>query len=223
MNLAISLQAERASLGSLKIDTLAGKARVTADAMTLEPVSFGLFGGKYEGTLALSLAATPEFRLNAKLAGVDMAAATAFAGNPNTITGRLAGQIELTGRGMDAPGVLKTTRGTARIDITDGTVKNLGLVQTIVVATSGRADAKARRRLARRTVLPSRRDAEHLRRLRQHARSEVRVEGSAAGRGRRDEARWQRHQPARTECSSPMSSHSKPDAISFDIRRTRDA
>jgi hypothetical protein len=143
MNLAISLQAERASLGSLRIDTLAGTARVSGGAITLEPVGFNVFGGKYEGTLVLSLAATPEFRLNATLAGLDMAAATAFAGNPNTITGRLAGRIELSGRGMDGPGVLKTTRGSARIDITDGTVRNLGLVQTLVVATSGRADAKS--------------------------------------------------------------------------------
>jgi uncharacterized protein involved in outer membrane biogenesis len=143
MNVTISLQADGASLGTLTIDKLGGKARITSDAMTLEPVSFGVFGGKYDGTLALSLASTPEFRLNAKLSGIDMAAATAFAGSPNTITGRLGGSIEVTGQGMDAPSVMKTARGTARIDITDGTVKNLGLVHTIVVATSGRADARS--------------------------------------------------------------------------------
>jgi uncharacterized protein involved in outer membrane biogenesis len=93
--------------------------------------------------MALSLGQTPEFQLHAKLAGVDMAAATAFAGNPNTITGRLSGQIDVAGRGMDAPSVLKTTRGTARVAIADGIIKNLGLVQTVVIATSGRADAKS--------------------------------------------------------------------------------
>jgi hypothetical protein len=143
MNLAIAMQADRATLGSLNIDRLAGKARITPDAITLEPASFGVFGGKYEGTLALSLAAEPEFRLSAKLSGVDMAAATAFAGTPNLVTGKMAGHIEMTGRGMEAPAVMKSARGTARVDIVDGTVKNLGLIQTVVVATSGRADAKS--------------------------------------------------------------------------------
>ena len=142
MNLALSIAADKASFGALTLDKLSGKARVTPDAVTLEPAKFGLFGGTYDGTLALSLGATPAFRLNARLAGVDMAAATAFAGSPNVITGRLAGQIEMTGKGLDAPAVLKTARGTARIDITDGTVKNLGLIQNVIVATSGRADAK---------------------------------------------------------------------------------
>lgn len=143
MNLTLSIAADKASFGQLTLDKLSGNARVTPDAVTLEPIKFGLFGGTYDGTLALSLGTTPAFRLSARLAGVDMAAATAFAGSPNVITGRLAGQLEMTGKGLDAPAVLKTARGTARIDITNGTVKNLGLIQNIVVATSGRADAKS--------------------------------------------------------------------------------
>ena len=75
------------------------------------------------------------------LAGVDMAAATAFAGSPGTITGRLSGKLNLTGRGMDASSVMRAARGTARVDIVDGVVKNLGLIRSVVVATSGRADA----------------------------------------------------------------------------------
>jgi uncharacterized protein involved in outer membrane biogenesis len=143
MNLTLSIAADKASFGQLTLDKLSGNARVTPDAVTLEPIKFGLFGGTYDGTLALSLGTTPAFRLSARLAGVDMAAATAFAGSPNVITGRLAGQLEMTGKGLDAPAVLKTARGTARIDITNGTVKNLGLIQNVVVATSGRADAKS--------------------------------------------------------------------------------
>ena len=143
MNLAIAIEADKATMGALTIDKLSGRARVAPDAMTLEPVSFGVFGGRYEGSLALTLGQTPDFHLKAKLSGVDMAAATAFAGSPNQITGKLSGTIDLTGRGMDAPAVLKTARGTAKVDITDGTVKHLGLVQTVVLVTSGRADAKS--------------------------------------------------------------------------------
>jgi AsmA protein len=140
MNLTLSLSADRATIGTLTLDKLSGKARITADAMTLEPIGFGMLGGRYDGSLVFTLGAVPDLMLNATLAGVDMAAATAFAGSPGTITGRLSGKINLTSRGMEASSVMKAARGTARVDIVDGVVKNLGLVRTIVVATSGRSD-----------------------------------------------------------------------------------
>jgi uncharacterized protein involved in outer membrane biogenesis len=141
MNVVVSLEADRATIGALTLEKLTGRARVTREGVMIEPVALGLFGGRYEGTLSLSLGATPDFRLKATLAGVDMAAATRFAGGQDTITGRLSGQIDLTGRGTDAAAATKTARGRVRIDITDGTIKNLGLVQSVVVATSMRSDA----------------------------------------------------------------------------------
>jgi uncharacterized protein involved in outer membrane biogenesis len=141
MDIAVSLAADRATMGTLALEKLAGKARITAATMALEPIGFGVFGGRYDGSLVFTLGAVPDFRLNASLAGVDIAAATAFAGRPGTISGRLSGKLNLSGRGMDASSVMDTTRGTARINIVDGVIKNLGLIRSVVVATSGRADA----------------------------------------------------------------------------------
>ena len=141
MNIAVALEAARATMGGVTLDKLTGKARITDDAMTLAPISFGVFGGRYGGSLVFALGAVPDVKLNATLAGVDMAAAMAFAGSPGTITGRLSGKLNLTARGMDASSVMKTAHGTARVDIVDGVVKNLGLIRSIIVATSGRADA----------------------------------------------------------------------------------
>jgi hypothetical protein len=73
---------------------------------------------------------------------MDVAAATRFAGRPETISGKLSGRLDVIGRGVDAASAIRTARGTARVDITDGIVKSLGLVRTIIVATSMRADAK---------------------------------------------------------------------------------
>jgi len=141
MDIAIALEADRATMGALTLDKLAGKARLTARTMSLEPIAFGVFGGRYDGSLVFTLGAVPDFKLNARLAGVDMAAATAFAGSPDTMTGRLSGTLNLTGRGMNTSSVMSATRGTARVDIVNGIVKNLGLIRSVVVATSGRADA----------------------------------------------------------------------------------
>jgi uncharacterized protein involved in outer membrane biogenesis len=141
MDIAVSLKADRASMGMLALDTLAGNARITVDRMALDPISFGVFGGRYDGSLVFTLGVTHDFRLNARLAGVDMAAATAFVGRPGTITGRLSGKLNLTGRGMNASSVMNATRGTARVDIVDGVIKNLGLVRSVIVATSRRSDS----------------------------------------------------------------------------------
>jgi uncharacterized protein involved in outer membrane biogenesis len=141
MNVAISLDADRATIGTLTLDKLAGKARITGDGLTLAPISFGVFHGRYDGSIVFTLGAVPGFTLNAALSGVDMAAATAFAGSPGTITGRISGKVSLAGRGTDPSLMAKAARGTARVDIVDGVIKNLGLIHSIVVATSGRADA----------------------------------------------------------------------------------
>ncbi len=140
MDIAVSLTAERATIAALAVDKLAGKARITSDVMRLEPIAFGVFGGRYDGSLSFRLTDNPTFALNAALSGIDVARAAAFAGSPNTISGTLSGKLALTGRGLAAAS-LQTARGNARFDIVNGVVHNLGLVRTIVVATSGRAES----------------------------------------------------------------------------------
>jgi uncharacterized protein involved in outer membrane biogenesis len=143
MSLAVSLDAARATLGTLPLEHLVGRARVTASTLTLAPIAFGVFGGRYEGTLVSTLRDTPDFHLKASLVDIDMASAMAFAGSPNTITGRLSGRIDLTGRGTAAAAVTRTAHGTARVEIRDGVVKNLGLLREVMLATSMRPDSKA--------------------------------------------------------------------------------
>jgi uncharacterized protein involved in outer membrane biogenesis len=139
MHIALTLDAARASIGGMTIDKLSGKARLSADSLVVDPVSFGLFNGRYAGTLSAKLAGpTPTFRWVASLTGIDVASATAFAGTPGVVTGTLAGKIDLSGSGADAATAIKTARGTARVDVVDGIVKKLGLIRNVVIATSGR-------------------------------------------------------------------------------------
>ena len=140
MNVVVSLEAGRATMGALSVDKVTGRARLREGDVSLDPLQFGLFGGRYDGVLGVQFTSTaPAFRWTARLGGVDVAQATRFAGSPDTITGRLSGRLDLTGRGADATAAIGSARGTARVDVTDGIVKGLGLVRTIIVATSGRA------------------------------------------------------------------------------------
>lgn len=126
MNVAIALKAERATIGDLALIAVSGQARVLPGEVTLAPVAFGVFDGRYEGSLALTVDEVPAFHLTATLAGIDVGAATAFAGSPDTISGRLSGRIDLKGRGVEAGSVARTTAGTVRVDVADGIVRTWG-------------------------------------------------------------------------------------------------
>ena len=142
MNVVIALEADRATIGALGVEALSARVRLTDGDVSLEPLQFRLFGGAYDGALGVTLAGAPAFRWSAQLSGIDVAAATAFAGNGDVMTGRLSGRIDLTGRGTDAGSAIQSARGTARVQVVDGIIRNLGLVRTIVIATSMRADAR---------------------------------------------------------------------------------
>jgi AsmA protein len=141
MRMTLALDAERATLGGLTLSKISGKAAVNEAGLTLDPVSFGIFGGQYQGSLALTpVKDVLHFRGASTLSNIDVAAATAFGGSPNVVSGRLSGRVEFAGRGADPSSVVSTTTAKARVDVVNGVVKNLGLLQAAVLATSMRAE-----------------------------------------------------------------------------------
>jgi uncharacterized protein involved in outer membrane biogenesis len=136
--LIVTLTVGRATTGGLALSDLEATATVTPAAVTFDPIQFGVFGGRYDGTMHLALDGSPRFSWRADVSGIDAAALMEFAGAPDTITGALTGAIALDGAGLEMDRALRTARGTARLDITDGTIAGLALVRTIVTASSGR-------------------------------------------------------------------------------------
>ncbi|MFN2444968.1 MAG: AsmA-like C-terminal region-containing protein [Vicinamibacterales bacterium] len=144
-NLTITIAADKARSSGLVLDKLSGTARVTSHGATLDPVGFGLFGGRYDGRLDVTLdGGVPRFEAKASLTQVDMAALAAFAGSADTISGQLSGRMDLIGSGSDLAAALDSASGRARVDLANGAIRNLNLVRNVVVATSGRADAMSR-------------------------------------------------------------------------------
>jgi uncharacterized protein involved in outer membrane biogenesis len=149
LNLTIAIKADAAALGTLKLAGLTGTARVTESEVTLSPIAFGLFGGKYGGVLRLAVNEPVRFSLTSDVSGINMTEVMTYAGSAGTITGRLSGKLDLSGR-VDAPAAaVRSTSGSARIDITDGIVRDLGLVRSIVIAGSGRSDQQEAERGSR--------------------------------------------------------------------------
>ena len=136
--LTVALRLGRATSGGLALSDLRATALVTPTTVTLEPLTLGVFGGHYDGTMHLTWSESPRFHWRAKVAGIDAAQLMAFAASPNTISGTLGGVIALEGTGLDMETALRTAQGTARVDIVDGAIGGLSLVRTVVLATSGR-------------------------------------------------------------------------------------
>ena len=133
-----SLTADQAAAGGLTLKKIQTTAYVTPAGVTLDPIAFDLFGGRYEGTMGVSMDAAPRFLWKAKVSGMNMQDIMSFAGSPGTITGRISGTLELDGAGAEMEKALRAARGRARVDITDGTIKGLSLVRTVVTSLSGR-------------------------------------------------------------------------------------
>lgn len=143
MDLRITVEADRATAGDLTLETVRGTARVSREALRLDDVTFRVLGGQARATLTFAMTTTPRFDLRARLDDVDMAALMTFAGSPDTMTGRLSAVMDVAAAGTDAAAILPSARGSARVDVADGTVRGLSLVRTVVVAGSGRADSLA--------------------------------------------------------------------------------
>lgn len=143
MDLRITVEADRATAGDLTLETVRGTARVSREALRLDDMTFRVLGGQARATLTFAMTTTPRFDLRARLDDVDMAALMTFAGSPDTMTGRLSAVMDVAAAGTNAAAILPSARGSARVDVADGTVRGLSLVRTVVVAGSGRADSLA--------------------------------------------------------------------------------
>jgi uncharacterized protein involved in outer membrane biogenesis len=131
--IAATITADTARTGELEIQNFATELTADGDRVTLSPLTFELFGGRYEGALNASLGDAIAATLESRVTGLDVARLAAFGGAPDTITGTLSGAGTFTGRGADLSAALANARGSGRAAIDDGTIRHLNLVRTVVL------------------------------------------------------------------------------------------
>jgi uncharacterized protein involved in outer membrane biogenesis len=105
----------------------------TSRATSWPPVSFELFGGKYEGALDVNAGQQLVVDVNSRITGLDVARLAEFGGVAGTVTGTLSGNGRFTGRGADMAAVLAAAAGSGSAAITNGTIARLNLVRTVVL------------------------------------------------------------------------------------------
>ena len=125
--------AEGGTIGGVDVAQVVGDIQVEGDRAMLSPLTFQVFGGRFEGSFNATLQDRMAVAIRSRLVGLNVAELAAFGGSADTISGTLAGQGSFTGSGRDFAEVLSGTRGTGTAEIVDGTIQRLGLVRTVVL------------------------------------------------------------------------------------------
>ncbi len=133
MKLAAQINADSATAAGVQVSNLAATMTMDGDRLALTPMTFGLFGGTYEGALNGRLGQSMSFTLQSRLKGLDVAQLAAFGGAPDAVTGTLSGEGTFSANGADMSAALANASGKGSAAIVDGTIKRLDLVRTVVL------------------------------------------------------------------------------------------
>ncbi len=113
-----SVPRPRARAGST-VRQFATDLEVVGTRVSLSPLTFQLFGGRYQGSLAASLRDTMTATLRSRVIDLDVAQLAEFGGSPGSITGRLTGAGTFTGSGRDFAAALDSARGEGSASIAE--------------------------------------------------------------------------------------------------------
>jgi hypothetical protein len=135
LRIVIRTVAPRVRVGAHEFTDLSTTIAAAPSRFVLDPLTLGLFGGKFEGAIhADTRAALPVLNLTGRLRGVDVVQLLTFTGSPGGITGRLDAALALTGAGTDSAALLRSANGTIHSTLSIGTMPHLDLVRTVVLA-----------------------------------------------------------------------------------------
>ena len=129
----ISAKAGRA-IGAAFND-LAAASRVTNGRVTLDGLRFLLFGGRFNGGVAVRTdGPEPQYDFRGSITGVDVARLVDFAGAPGTISGTLQARGSLRGAGSSVRDAFTTSSGSSQVVVRNGRVPRLEIVRTVILA-----------------------------------------------------------------------------------------
>ena len=135
MHVTIDINAPKGHFGSYDFHNLSTRVDAVPGRFTLNPLALQMFAGTFQGRLdAETGGPLPVLKLNGSVAGLDVTQVMKRSGSPEGLTGRLGGTISIVGSGDDAAALMRTARGTIAATVSDGTVRHLDMVRTIVVA-----------------------------------------------------------------------------------------
>ena len=131
--IAARVSAESATAAGVEIQQFATDFEMDGNAVSLSPVSFQFFGGRYQGSLNAKLGSAMTATVRSRIMDVDVAQLAAFGGVPDSVTGTMTAAGTFSGQGTDLAAVLAAARGQGTVQIVDGSIQGLNLIRTVVL------------------------------------------------------------------------------------------
>lgn len=120
---------------AISFTNLSTRMRVVGSGVHLQPVSLQSFGGQFRGRVDIDTTTNvPRTSVTGEASGIDVAAVSAFAGSPDAISGRLAGQASMTCACVDLQSARARMGGGGRFQVADGEIPGLHMVRAVVLA-----------------------------------------------------------------------------------------
>jgi len=133
MKVVAQLKADAATAAGVQLTQFTTNMSLDGDRFAMSPMTFGLFGGSYDGSLTGRLGGSMSATLKSRLKGLDVAQLAAFGGSPDTITGTLSGEGTFSAQGADMAAMLASANGKGSASIVDGSIKRLHFVRTVIL------------------------------------------------------------------------------------------
>ena len=131
--ISANVTADTATTAGIEIRQFATTLDVNGDRVALSPLTFQLFGGRYQGAVNAQLGKNLTLTIKSRLEDINVAQLAAFGGSPDSISGTLTGAGTFTGSGADVAAVLRSARGSGTATIADGAIQRLNLLRTVVL------------------------------------------------------------------------------------------
>jgi AsmA protein len=140
VRVSTTVSSTRATLAGVEIGRLEATMTVENGRLTIDPLTFDMFGGRYLGSVELPLVEGSELYLRGRVANLDVARLSEFGGAPGAITGRLFGSGGFAARGADIATLLGSARGVGEVVVSDGSLARLDLVRRAMQFLGNAAD-----------------------------------------------------------------------------------
>ena len=127
------ITAATARTGNLEVRNLAATVESQGQRVSLSPLTFQLFDGRYDGSIVATLGKTMSASIRSQITNLDVAQLAAYGGAAETMTGRLSGAGTFSGQGADVETALANARGSGTATMTKGEIRRLDLVRTVVL------------------------------------------------------------------------------------------
>ena len=122
LNVRGELTLQRVTMGALPLEDVTVTVNARDGKLRIYPISSNLFGGSYNGDISIDTSGSlPVLAVNESVQGVDLGQLALAMFEQENVTGSIAGNFKLTGRGHDMAAIQRSLNGSMSFELLDGT------------------------------------------------------------------------------------------------------